>query len=524
VAQPFYALSSEEGGRSAVPYLPLMLVGWPLPAGKACGEIGLWAAMEWSGRWDLRFGATKRQSWQFMFQGGPRIREMVLEPGESVQLPRTWVGTWGGPGADHQDGWNSIRRVVTHALAPDVEGRRPWPYLAYHHWFGIEEALDETLLCKQVERAVELGLEYFEVDAGWYGGASENFADGVGNWERVDEQKFPDGLEPLAEYVRSKRLRFGLWFEPERGRRGSDWVREHPDWYWDIGHPANVHLDLTRRDAQDGLIEMLARWIERLDVRWLRWDYNQSPGPYWDAIDPTGKVQFAYVEGLYRVRDALLDRFPNLLIDNCASGGTRTDFGTLCRAGTTVISDHAEDPHICRLMQTGGARVLPANYMNSSFYVGPEDPDDAIGPLELMSRMAGCLSLSGHIAHWSKEQTALVRRYLDGFRSFRRLLMGDFYALTPYPRTEADWDVVQFLDRGTKESVFLAYRVRGDEAECVVHPVRLAAGATYNVIDPFQDAAPLRHTGADLLETGLRIALEPESARILHLRPVSPIL
>jgi alpha-galactosidase len=223
----------------------------------------------------------------------------------------------------------------------------------------------------------------------------------------------------------------------------------------------------------------------------------------------------------------LLERFPNLLIDNCASGGTRTDFGTLRRAGTTVISDHAEDPHICRLMQTGGARVLPANYMNSSFYVGPNDPDDAVGPLELMSRMAGCMSLSGHIANWSEGQVARVRRYLDGFRSFRHLLMGDFYALTPYPRTEADWDVVQFVARdtgsGEVEAVVLAYRVRGYKAECVVCPRCLAGAAIYEVLDRFGGTAPIRRTGQDVMEKGLRIALEPESARVLHLRPVLSI-
>ena len=227
------------------------------------------------------------------------------------------------------------------------------------------------------------------MDAGWYGGSERNFADGVGNWERVDEIKFPHGLEPLADYVRSKGLRFGLWFEPERARRGSDWLTQHPDWYWDVGNPVNFMLNLTRPDVQEALIAMLSGWIERLDIRWLRWDHNHPLGQSWDQVDPTGKVQFAYVDGLYRVRRVLLERFPNLLIDNCAGGGNRVDFGTLRYSASMVISDHAEDPHICRLMQTGGARVLPANYMNSSFYVAADDPEQAIGPLELVSRMAG---------------------------------------------------------------------------------------------------------------------------------------
>jgi alpha-galactosidase len=151
-----------------------------------------------------------------------------------------------------------LRRYVRDALAPDVMGRRPHPIAAYDHWFGIEQRISEPLLRRQADRAAELGLEYFVVDAAWFGGATANFAYGVGNWERVDETKFPGGLEPLAEYVRSKGMHFGLWFEPERGRRGSDWVVQHPTWYWDTGHPLNLQLDLTRREVQDAVIEMLS--------------------------------------------------------------------------------------------------------------------------------------------------------------------------------------------------------------------------------------------------------------------------
>ena len=103
--------------------------------------------------------------------------------------------------------------------------------------------------------------------------------------------------------------------------------------------------------------------------------------------------------------------------------------------------------------------------------------------------------------------------------------MGDFYALTPYPRTEADWDVVQFVapdpQDGITEAVVLAYRVRGDERERVVRPRNLAAAMTYEVIDPFAGKGLARRTGSDLMDNGLHIELGPESACIVHLRPVS---
>ena len=506
-----YQLDSLESGRSSSPNLPVMFVGWGAPG----GETGLWAALEWSGRWRLMFGSER--DWRFLFCGGPRVKGLRLEPGETLRLPRVHVGICAGA---FESVSNSIRRYVAEALAPDVAGRRPRPVVAYNHWFGLHEKISEELLVRQVDRAAELGLEYFVVDAGWYAATGELFSTGVGNWQRVDESKLPRGLEPVAERVKSRGMGFGLWFEPERAYRGSDLLTQHPEWFWDTGGNS-PHLDLTRRDAQDGVIELLCEWVSRLDIRWLRWDNNQAPGPFWDAADPTGKVQFAYVEGLYRVLDELLRRNPNLMIDNCASGGNRVGFGTLHRCGTMVISDHAEDHHLCRIMQTGGARVLPGNYMNSSLYVGELDAARSATPLALLSRMAGAITINGHIANWTRRQAGLVRKHVDAFKGYRHLLMKDFHCLAGYPGGETDWDVVQFIDPGTTESVIFAYRVRGETTAMKITPRRLDAARVYEVSDPFSARKPRRLSGSELIAKPMRLGLKPESGAVRHLKPLA---
>jgi alpha-galactosidase len=507
-----YELESIDSGRSSNPNLPVMWAGWRAPG----GEVGLWAGLEWSGRWRLEFG--NGMDWRFGFRGGPRVKNLVLDACEALRLPRVHIGVWAG---SPEALYNSVRRYVAEALSPDVEGRRPWPVVAYDHWFGLHEEISEELLRKQADRAAELGAEYFVVDAGWYPATGEKFWAGVGNWQRVDREKFPRGLEPLAAHAKARGMRFGLWFEPERAYRGSDLLGAHPEWFWDIGGNSG-HLNLTLPAAQDGVIEMLLHWIERLDVRWLRWDNNQAPGPFWDAVDPTGKIQFAYVEGLYRVFEELLRRHPNLMIDNCAGGGNRIDFGTLRRSATMVISDHAEDAHVCRIMQTGGARVFPGNYMNSSLYVGALDAANSTAPLALISRMAGSVTLCGHIANWTRKQSRLVKRYLDGFKTYRHLLMKDFYALTAYPRTEADWDAVQFVDPATGEAVILAFRVRGDRSTMKIVPKALAAERTYELADPLSARTPRRATGAEIMAGGIRLSLSSDSGAVRHLRPVGP--
>ena len=506
-----YTIHSGPRGRSSSTHVPILQVGWRTDG----GLLGLWAALEWSGRWEMTMGTD--ENWRFVLRGGPTVSDMTLEPGETLRLPGVYLGVWSGDSLEA--GGNCIRRYVADVHAPDVQGRRPWPYVAYHHWFGIDSTLDEPLLRKQVDRAAELGAEFFEVDAAWYASPGDRFFEGIGNWERVNDEKFPNGLEPLAEYVRSKGMHFGLWFEPERARVGSDWHTQHPDWYWPTESPVYVILNLTKREAQDGLIEMLSDWITKLDIRWLRWDHNHALGPVWDKIDPTGKVQFAYFEGLYRVYDTLLARHPNLMIDNCAGGGNRSDFGTLRRAGTMVQSDHAEDAHVVRIMQTGGARFWPGNYMNGSFFVGPDEGDQVVGPLDLISRMAGAMSFSGHIADWSRPHARKIRKYVDAFKTFRHLLMKDFHALTPYPRNVADWDVVEFVDRAGGEAVVLAYRVRGGVKVRTVILRGLDTDKSYRVVDPLSARKPSVRTGAELMAKGLRLTLPPESALVRHLQP-----
>ena len=351
--------ASGPDGRSSNLDLPILQMQWV----EADGSCGLWAALEWSAEWTLGIRMLDRTAWRF--HGGPQVNGIVLEPGEALVMPDTHVGFFEG-GVDA--GCNSARRYIYDCICPDYDGERPLPPISFDHWFGVGELIDEPFLMKQVDACAELGLDFWVLDASWFPGAKRSFSEGVGNWERVDHDKFPNGLEPLADYVREKGMKFGLWFDVERAHRNSDWVREHPSWFFDVGGDY-LHLDLTQEQVQDAVIDLLDGWIRRLDVRWSRWDYNIGPKPYWDSVDPTGKVRFAYMRGLYRVLDTLLERHPQWLVEACASGGRRIDLGTLKRAHTIWFSDHSDDPHVCRLMQTGAARYLPGHLTNSSVEV-----------------------------------------------------------------------------------------------------------------------------------------------------------
>lgn len=88
--------------------------------------------------------------------------------------------------------------------------------------FNAEKILDI------VEVGAELGIELFVLDDGWFGKRNDDKTS-LGDWF-VNKEKLPEGLDTLAEKVRSHDMQFGLWFEPEMVSVDSALYRNHPDW------------------------------------------------------------------------------------------------------------------------------------------------------------------------------------------------------------------------------------------------------------------------------------------------------
>jgi len=495
----FFTVESGVDGRSSsrdLPFLQMATVGE--------ASAGLVVALEWSARWFQRIGSGWQPAAPLIWEAGIPIKGLTLAPGETLALPVAHLIAYEG---DLNAGGNACRRYVYDRICPNLAGVRPVPPISYDHWFGIGCDFDEDLLRRLVDRSAEMGLEYFVLDAGWYAGCGPGgeFSRGVGNWERLDAAKFPNGLEPLAGYTRSKGLKFGLWFEVERAHRSSDMVRDHPDWLFDDGGEY-LHLNLAIREAQDYVIRVVGTWIDRLGLEWSRWDYNIGPTRFWEKADPTGKIQFSYVAGLYRVLDALTRDHPGWLVECCASGGRRIDLGTLRRAHTIWFSDHTEDASVCRFMQLGANRFLPGHLPNSALPVQSGEGDGTTTEADVVARMCGALSFDGHVESWSPALVARIGKLVDVYREFRHLLVGDFYPLTPQPARPSEAEVAQFISRDGSDAIVLGFAGLITCGDVQVRLRGLDPRAAYLIWDPI-DGGEVRVGGKKLLEAGLRLPL-----------------
>ncbi|MHB1485125.1 MAG: glycoside hydrolase family 36 protein [Saccharofermentanales bacterium] len=432
-------IESECNGRSSNLHLPILI--FLIDFGDE--TEGFFCGMEWSGLWYITSEniGTERCT----IKAGVKVNDLVLSPGEILRLPKVHIGFFKGR-AD--EATNHIRKYLNNHICPKYQDKPVIPPVTYDHWAHIWGDYNCDFLKKQALRAAQVGVEIFVLDAAWFTGG---FPSGVGNWEIVDKDKFPNGIEELRDYVEDLGMGFGLWFEVERVATGTKLYDEHPDW-----HIKN-HLNLAKKDVQDYIIRIISDYIEKLNLVWIRWDYNIDPIEFWMAADPSLKIQFAYMEGLYRVLDGLIAKYPRLMIEGCASGGRRIDIGTIRRSHTFWISDHSCNPDVCRYMQARSNRFLPGHLLNSSIAnpIGKGSMD--LNETSVISRMLGKLAFDGDIASWSSDFTGIAAFWSNEFKKIRHLLSQDFFQLLPIPTTMEDWDALQFIDHKHTEGVLFVF-------------------------------------------------------------------
>ncbi|MDW8029996.1 MAG: alpha-galactosidase, partial [Armatimonadota bacterium] len=436
----------------------------PLFNTEAVGEGGVIVAIGWSGQWAASF---THEGDGIRICAGMELTRLRLYNGEQIRTPRILLLFWRGD--DFLVGQNLFRQLILAHYSPKQNGQPVTLPLSCTSCGPPDEANQATEQ-NQIEFASEFvcyGVEYFWLDAGWFEGRWPN---GVGNWfPRKDG--FPSGLRPLSDAL--NRMGFKgliLWFEPERVFQGS-WIdREHPDWVLRLPNNPNGLLNLGNEDARKWLTEHISTMIEREGISIYRQDFNIDPLPFWRAADPPdrqGITEIRHIEGLYEFWDELLRRHPNLIIDNCASGGRRIDLETVSRSVVLWRSDYYYFEPIGQQCHTYGISLwLPTTATGSGFpmaYSLRSAMNNGVGLWVPWSPKASHEIYSRYVpwANWEAGETIDVefaKALVDEFKRVRHFFFGDFYPLTPYSTDDDVWMAYQFHRTDLNAGIALAFR------------------------------------------------------------------
>ncbi|QPH55265.1 alpha-galactosidase [Pontivivens ytuae] len=272
----------------------------------------------------------------------------------------------------------NLHRHFTKHIRTFADPDRPRP-VHYNCWEAVyfDHSLRE--LSDIATRAAALGAERFVLDDGWFGRRDDDTSS-LGDWT-VDRRKWPDGLGPLIEHVKSLGMTFGLWFEPEMVNPDSDLFRDNP--HWTLGPPEQplgrnqLVLDLSRPEVVDYLFEWIDAILTEYDIDYIKWDHNR-PLPFPDHRQAAAT---------YALIDRLRAAHPGVEIETCASGGGRIDWGILKRTSRVWLSDSNDALERMRI-QAGALPWLPPCVTGS--HVGPRTchTSGRILPMELRAWVA----------------------------------------------------------------------------------------------------------------------------------------
>ncbi|MBQ7182275.1 MAG: alpha-galactosidase [Bacteroidaceae bacterium] len=466
------------GGRSSDGAFPFFNIQ------TSAGE-GVVAAVGWSGTWTAMLTAADNRS--LGMQAGLQTLDAILRPGEKIRTASICLLFWNG--ADRMTGNNRFRRYMIAHHSRHIDGKPVfYPMFGGFNWGDPAPCNEYT--CMTTEYAVALmqrtklfGLspEAFWLDAGWYTEAADyatgrNWANTVGNWQ-PDPERFPQGLGPIGDYAKQKvGARFMVWFEPERVFKGTRWYREHPQWMLDAGGD-NCLFNLADEEACRWMSKEIGDILEQNSIDHYRQDFNIAPAGIWaanDEPDRTGITEVKYITGLYAFWDYLLDRFPRLLIDNCASGGRRIDYETMLRSAPMWRTDYQYGEPVGYQCHTYGLEFFLAQHATGLYHTNPFDARSAFG--------------SAVVFNWKLTQQGEaftdMQKTMQEFREVRPYYYEDFYPLSGTGDLTGDdvWLAYQLHRPADQTGYILAFRrAQSPQADYTVKLSGLQSDAEYVV-------------------------------------------
>lgn len=472
---------------------------------------GIVAAIGWSGTWYADI--TPQNDKALTLASGMENMKLYLYPSESIRTPRICMLFWQGD--DRMTGNNLFRRFLLAHHTRKINGQfAEYPLSAGFEWgdpapCNEYSCLTEEFAVALIKRYKQFGItpEVFWLDAGWYTGsggpnfAGENWSTNVGNWT-VDTTRFPRGLKPLSDATHQIGSKFMVWFEPERALSRSQFAKEHPEWMLrESDGNENLLYDLGNKEAREWLCQYIGDLIEENGIDYYRQDFNMHISPYWAKNDDPQRIgirEIRHIEGLYAYWDYLLNRFPNLMIDNCASGGRRLDLETTSRSAPLWRTDY----------QYGEVNGYQCHTYGLNFFLplhgtGLYETDD----YSFLSSLSSAMVINWDLSS-PRGSIADMQRLMADYKALRPYFYEDYYPLTGLDDLTGDnvWLAYQLHRPSDHSGIVLAFRRKDSPLDTITVSLKgLDPTLTYNVQNQ-TDGTILTKTGAELAE-GLTLAI-----------------
>ncbi len=394
-------------------------------------------------------------------------------------------------------------------------------------WEGVYFNINQEGMDQMMADIASMGGELFVMDDGWFGGKYQRNSDNssLGDWT-VDRRKLPEGIEGLLRDAKKNGVKFGIWIEPEATNTTSELYEKHPEWIVNAPkrEPATgrggtqLMLDLGNPDVQDFVFGIIDNLMTKYpEIAYIKWDANmgiQSAGSTYLTKDNQSHLYINYHRGFESVCQRIRAKYPDLIIQACASGGARANWGVLPYFDEFWVSDNTDA--LQRIyMQWGTSYFFPAIAMASHISSKPNHQTFRTTPIKyrIDVAMSGRLGMEIQPKNMTEEEKALCKKAIAEYKEIRPVVQfGDIYRLiSPYDKLGVA--SLMYTSEDKNKAVFYWWKTETFVNQHLprVKMAGLDRSKTYRVHELDRiDNNPLKFegktfTGAFLMDTGLEI-------------------
>jgi alpha-galactosidase len=390
-----------------------------LPMAAAASDSGalMWQ-IENNGAWHWEIGDIDNML--YLKMSGPNDQEnswyKELLPGESFESVKACVCA-GDSFEAALGAMTQYRRKIFNNNKPNK--KLPVIFNDYMHCLWADPT--EGKMLPLIDRAAELGCEYYCMDAGWY--ADGTWWETVGEWKE-EKKRFPNGIKKVFDYIKSKGMHPGIWLEIEVIGINCPILNEFNDDCFFVRHGKRVvnrgryHLDFRNEKVRRFASDVVARVVEEYGAEYIKFDYNITPG-VGTEVDAD-----SFGDGLLEHNRAYLDwireikaKYPDLILENCSSGGLRMDYAMLAEHHLQSVTDQEDFKKMAHIAAAAPTAVLPEQ---SGIWVYPfasGSCDDV--SVNVINGLLQRLYLSGQIHEMGNKELMLVKEGIDLYKSIR---------------------------------------------------------------------------------------------------------
>lgn len=436
--------------------------------GKPQEEYGhiLGGTLAWTGNYLLKMDITNTKL-NIIAGINEENSHYKLEPKETFKTPEfamtySTSGKGGVSRAFHR--WARMYKLSHGNVERDI---------LLNSWEGVYFKVNQEGMDQMMKSFSALGGELFVMDDGWFGNkySRDRGDSSLGDWT-VNKKKLPLGIEGLIASAKKHKIKFGLWIEPEMSNTKSELFEKHPEWILQCKNRplstgrggTQIVLDLTNPEVQDFVFSVIDNLMTHYpEIAYMKWDANSCMLDYGSPYLPKEKQSHLYIEyhrGLNNVLERIRAKYPQLILQACAGGGGRINYGILPYFDEFWTSDDTDALQRVYL-QWGVSCFYPAIAMAAHVSADKNHQTGRYLPLKFRFdvAMSGRLGMEMQPEDMTEADKEFTQRAIQEYKGIRPIVQfGDLYRLiSPYENKGVA--SLMYVAPEKDRAVFYAYKM-----------------------------------------------------------------